>query len=112
MEPKKSLINLTLSKNGVFFAKKYRIHPIYFLGPLKYLLIINNNREERTEIAESKMPHPLHEEHLPLFQNIGTEIEGVEEIVRNPKFIWKNCGRAATNEKTFAHLKDHDLIYY
>jgi hypothetical protein len=50
-------------------------------------------------MAEIKMPHPAHEEHLCLLKNIGTNLEDVKNIVRNPKFICKNCGRAAANEK-------------
>ncbi len=50
-------------------------------------------------MAEIKMPHPAHEEHLCLLKNIGTNLEDVKKIVRNPKFICKNCGRAAANKK-------------
>jgi hypothetical protein len=49
-------------------------------------------------MAEIKMPHPAHEEHLCLLENIGTNLEDVKKLVRNPKFICKNCGRAAANE--------------
>jgi hypothetical protein len=50
-------------------------------------------------MAEIKMPHPAHEEHLCLLENIGTNLEDVKKLVRNPKFICKNCGRAATDQK-------------
>jgi hypothetical protein len=53
-------------------------------------------------MAEIKMPHAAHEEHLCLLENIGylkSNLEDYKKLVRNPKFICKNCGRAAANEK-------------
>ncbi len=53
-------------------------------------------------MAEVKMPHPGHEEHLCLLQNTGylkENLEGYKSVVRNPKFVCKNCGRAAASEK-------------
>ncbi len=48
------------------------------------------------------MPHAAHEEHLCLLENVGylkSNLEDYKKLVRNPKFICKNCGRAAGNEK-------------
>jgi len=50
-------------------------------------------------MAEIKMPHSAHEEHLCLLENIQTNIEDIKKLVRNPKFICKNCGRAAANDR-------------
>jgi hypothetical protein len=53
-------------------------------------------------MAEIKMPHAAHEEHLCLLENVGylkSNLEDYKKLVRNPKFICKNCGRAAANEK-------------
>ncbi len=48
------------------------------------------------------MPHAAHEEHLCLLENVGylkSNLEDYKKLVRNPKFVCKNCGRAAANEK-------------
>ena len=50
-------------------------------------------------MAEIKMPHPAHEEHLCLLENIQTNIEEIKKLVRNPKFICKSCGRSAASER-------------
>lgn len=53
-------------------------------------------------MAEIKMPHPEHEQHLCLLQNIGylnTNLEDYKKLVRNPNFVCKNCGRTAGSEK-------------
>jgi len=54
------------------------------------------------EMAEIKMPHLAHEEHLCLLENVGylkSNLEDYKSLVRNPKFICKSCGRTAANEK-------------
>ena len=53
-------------------------------------------------MAERKMPHPLHEQHLCYLQNVGfvqSNLAEYKELVKNPKFVCKNCGRSAANEK-------------
>ncbi|MEM5786546.1 MAG: hypothetical protein AAGU11_04460 [Syntrophobacteraceae bacterium] len=53
-------------------------------------------------MAEQKMPHPAHEQHLCYLQNIGyveSELEEFKKLVKEPKFICKNCGRAAASDK-------------
>ena len=45
------------------------------------------------------MPHAQHEQHLRLLQNIGTNVDEVKKLVRNPKFICKGCGRVAAASK-------------
>jgi hypothetical protein len=52
-------------------------------------------------MAEIKMPHPKHESHLCYLQNVGyveSELEAYKKLVRQPKYVCKNCGRAAANE--------------
>lgn len=62
-------------------------------------------------MVKIKMPHPSHEEHLCFLENIGylrspeTLEMGVDkkgefkDLVRNPKFFCKKCGRAAAKAK-------------
>jgi hypothetical protein len=53
-------------------------------------------------MAELKMPHAGHEEHLCLLHNVGylkSNLEDYKRLVTDGKFICKNCGRVAVNEK-------------
>jgi hypothetical protein len=53
-------------------------------------------------MADVKMPHPQHEQHLCLLQNTGylnSNLEEYKKLVRNPKAVCKNCGRSAASEK-------------
>jgi len=53
-------------------------------------------------MAEIKMPHPEHEDHLCLLQNVGylkTNLNDFKKLVKDGKFICKGCGRVAANEK-------------
>jgi hypothetical protein len=48
------------------------------------------------------MPHAGHEQHLCFFQNIGLLKEKLEEyknLVRGAKYVCKDCGRTAVDEK-------------
>jgi hypothetical protein len=57
---------------------------------------------EEVDMAQAKMPHEKHEEHLCYLQNLGFVQSNLEEwkaLVRNPKFVCKNCGRAAASDK-------------
>jgi hypothetical protein len=52
-------------------------------------------------MTEPKMPHPEHEKHLCYLNNLGFQISNEEEykeLVRNPKFLCKNCGRVAVSQ--------------
>jgi hypothetical protein len=52
-------------------------------------------------MAEVKMPHQGHEEHLCLLQNIGYVIDNMEDykkLVKNPNHVCRVCGRAAVNK--------------
>lgn len=54
-------------------------------------------------MAEVKMPHEGHEEHLCLLQNTGylnTNLEDYKRLVKNPGYICKGCGRTAASEKS------------
>jgi len=53
-------------------------------------------------MAEVKMPHPGHEDHLCLLQNVGylkTNLEEYKKLVKDGKYFCKNCGRVAVKEK-------------
>jgi hypothetical protein len=59
-----------------------------------------NFNMRKNEMAEKKMPHSSHEEHLCYLQNIGfveTNMKEYKELVRNPKYVCGNCGRAAAD---------------
>lgn len=48
------------------------------------------------------MPHPEHEQHLCYLHNLGyvqSNLEDYKKLVANPKFVCKNCGRAAASDK-------------
>jgi hypothetical protein len=52
------------------------------------------------EIPGLEMPHSKHEQHLCFLQNLGYVEKNLEEykrLVRNTKFVCKNCGRTAEN---------------
>jgi len=52
-------------------------------------------------MADIKMPHPSHEQHLCLLQNVGylqSNLEEYKKLVKNAKFICKNCGRVAASD--------------
>ena len=53
-------------------------------------------------MPETKMPHPGHEQHLCYLQNVGyitSNLADYKKLVANPKFVCKNCGRTAVNDK-------------
>jgi len=48
------------------------------------------------------MPHPAHEEHLCLLQNVGylkSNLDDYKKLVKDAKFVCKGCGRTAASEK-------------
>jgi hypothetical protein len=62
---------------------------------------INSDREV-IFMAEIKMPHAGHEEHLCMLQNIGylkSNLNDFKNLVKNGRFVCKNCGRVAANDK-------------
>lgn len=53
-------------------------------------------------MADPKMPHPHHEEHLCYLRNLGfveSNFDDWKELIREPRFVCRNCGRAAAQEK-------------
>jgi len=65
------------------------------------IVLRNHPKQRKTEMAEKKMPHPRHEEHLCYLQNIGfvqSNLDEYKKLVRNPKYVCGNCGRTAAEE--------------
>lgn len=53
-------------------------------------------------MTQDPMPHPGHDKHLCYLNNLGFQVSNAEEyksLIREPKFMCKNCGRAAASEK-------------
>ena len=58
--------------------------------------------KEEPVMVDLKMPHPSHEGHLCLLQNVGylkSNLEEYRKLVKDPQYICKGCGRAAASEK-------------
>ena len=57
------------------------------------------------------MPHPHHKEHLCYLQNIGfveSNLDEYKTLVRNPKYVCGNCGRAAADAQNLC--KPEEII--
>lgn len=53
-------------------------------------------------MIKPKMPHDGHEMHLCYLGNLGYQKQNTKEyheLVRNPRFVCKNCGRVAAEKK-------------
>lgn len=51
---------------------------------------------------QPKMPHPGHDKHLCYLNNIGflaSNPDDYKALLRNAKYVCKNCGRAAAEAK-------------
>ena len=52
-------------------------------------------------MAKSKMPHTGHDKHLCYLNNLGfqnTNEKEYKQLVKNPEFLCKNCGRVAASQ--------------
>lgn len=57
-------------------------------------------------MADIKMPHPAHEQHLCYLHNLGyveSNLEDYKKLVKNPQHVCKNCGRAAAEGKNLCN---------
>lgn len=53
-------------------------------------------------MADVKMPHPAHEQHLCYLHNLGylkNNLADWKQLVKNPQYVCKNCGRAAASDQ-------------
>ena len=53
-------------------------------------------------------PHPGHEAHLCMAENIGfveRNLQSFKEFVRNPQYICKKCGRAAARAENLCEAE-------
>ena len=53
-----------------------------------------------------EMPHPEHEKHLCYLENVGyvkTNLEEYKKLVKEAKFVCKQCGRAAAAEENICY---------
>ncbi len=52
-------------------------------------------------MTEVKMPHHDHEKHLCYLHNLGyvkSNFNDYKQLIRNPEFVCKGCGRVAGSE--------------
>lgn len=57
-------------------------------------------------MVDVKLPHAGHDQHLCYLQNLGyveSNLEDYKTLVKDPKFVCKNCGRTAANEKNLCN---------
>jgi hypothetical protein len=57
-------------------------------------------------MADVKMPHPGHDKHLCYLTNLDFHNDNAEEyreLVKEPQFFCKNCGRAAAKEQNLCN---------
>lgn len=57
-------------------------------------------------MADVKMPHKAHEQHLCYLHNLGyleSNLADWKKLVKNPQYVCKNCGRAAASEQNLCN---------
>jgi hypothetical protein len=57
-------------------------------------------------MAKTEMPHPGHDKHLCYLNNLGFQTshpEDYKNLVRDPQFMCKNCGRVAADKKNLCN---------
>ena len=65
-------------------------------------MFVNPKTKGEMKMAEVKMPHSGHEDHLCYLQNVGylrNYPDDYREFIKNTKFFCKDCGRAAADDK-------------
>jgi hypothetical protein len=85
--------------NRTFEDLTNEIKTLFWQIEFEYLLREKGGRK----MVDVKMPHPQHEEHLCFKQNVGylkSNLEDYKKLVRNGKFVCKNCGRVAAKEES------------
>jgi len=59
----------------------------------------SNEIEAKSLQFEAKMPHENHSNHLCYLVNIQLNFGSIKEIVKDARFICKNCARVAHNKE-------------
>jgi len=57
-------------------------------------------------MTNGNMPHPGHDKHLCYLVNLRfqeTNSEDYKELIKNPQFFCRNCGRAAADSKNLCN---------
>ena len=71
-------------------------------GEKVLILAYNSLITERNQTMKNpEMPHLRHDEHLCYLQNmgyLGSYLNDYKELIRNARFVCKNCGRSAAGE--------------
>ncbi len=59
-------------------------------------------------MSDVKMPHPGHEQHLCLMENLGymkSHFDEYKKLVKNAQYVCKLCGRVAASDKNLCEAE-------
>jgi len=59
-------------------------------------------------MSDVEMPHPGHEQHLCLMENLGTmksHFDDYKKLVKNAQYVCKLCGRVAASDKNLCEAE-------